>query len=128
MPLDSMTAVRELFHICFWLARTCGKGAKPMDGLTFDPTLLPKSSPVPPQTLAQLQLLEAQLAEKGSRLTELLTGKAALDAELERLTAYVIAGCTVAFFSFSLFGVFSSVSGLLLGFSKCTEAHSMSRC
>src|SRR6266481_7817450 len=59
LPLDSMTAVRELFHICFWLARTYGKGAKPMDGLTFDPTLLPKTSPVPPQTLAQLQLLEA---------------------------------------------------------------------
>ena len=34
---DSMVAVRELFHICFWLARTYAKGAKPADGLTFDP-------------------------------------------------------------------------------------------
>ena len=89
--LDSMTAVRELFHICFWLARTYSKGTKPADGLAFDPTLLPKTSPVPPQTLAQLQLVEAQLAEKDSKLSELLTGKAALDAELERLRAEIAA-------------------------------------
>jgi type I restriction enzyme, R subunit len=89
--LDSMTAVRELFHICFWLARTYGKAGKPADGLTFDPLLLPKTSPVPPQTLAQLQQLESQLAEKDTKLTELLTGKAALDAELERLRAEIAA-------------------------------------
>jgi type I restriction enzyme R subunit len=93
--LDSMTAVRELFHICFWLARTYGKTAKPADGpaldVKFDPLLLPKTSPVPPQTLAQLQHLESQLAEKDTKLTELLTGKAALDAELERLRAEIAA-------------------------------------
>src|ERR1700733_11302197 len=89
--LDSMTAVRELFHICFWLARTYGKAGKPADGVTFDPLLLPKTSPVPPQTLAQLQQLESQLAEKDTKLTELLTGKAALDAELERLRAEIAA-------------------------------------
>ena len=89
--LDSMTAVRELFHICFWLARTYGKAGKPGDGLRFDPLLLPKTSPVPPQTLAQLQPLESQLAEKDTKLTELLTGKVALDAELERLRAEIAA-------------------------------------
>ena len=88
---DSMVAVRELFHVCFWLARTYSKTHKPTDGLAFDPTLLPKTSPVPPQTLAQIQQLEAQLAEKDTRLTELLTGKAALDAELERLRAEIAA-------------------------------------
>src|SRR5438552_3126437 len=89
--LDSMTAVRELFHICFWLARTYGKGTKPEDGLLFNPMLLPTSSPVPPQTLAQLQQLESQLTEKDAKLTELLTGKVALDAELERLRAEIAA-------------------------------------
>lgn len=88
---DSMVAVRELFHICFWLARTYSKTSKPPDGLAFDPTVLPKTSPVPPQTMAQLQQLEAQLAEKDTKLTELLTGKAALDAELERLRAEIAA-------------------------------------
>jgi len=89
--LDSMTAVRELFHVCFWLARTYSKINKPKDGLTFDPTLLPKTSPVPSQTLAQLQQLESQLAEKDTKLTELLTGKVALDTELERLRAGIAA-------------------------------------
>src|SRR2546425_1016282 len=89
--LDSMTAVRELFHVCFWLARTYSKTNKPKDGLTFDPTLLPKTSPVPPQTLAQLQQLESQLAEKDTKLTELLSGKEALDAELERLRSEIAA-------------------------------------
>lgn len=89
--LDSMTAVRELFHICFWLARTYGKAGKPADGLTFDPMLLPKTSQVPPQTLAQLQQLESQLAEKDTKVTELITGKAALDAELARLRAEIAA-------------------------------------
>jgi type I restriction enzyme, R subunit len=88
---DSMVAVRELFHICFWLARTYAKTNKPPDGLAFDPTLLPKTSPIPPQTLAQLQQLESQLAEKDTKLTELLTGKATLDAELERLRAEIAA-------------------------------------
>jgi type I restriction enzyme R subunit len=88
---DSMAAVRELFHICFWLARSYGNAHRPADGLSFNPALLPKTSPVPPQTLAQLQQLEAQLAEKDTRLTELLTGKAALDAELERLRAEIAA-------------------------------------
>src|SRR5438270_9019835 len=87
--LDSMAAVRELFHICFWLARTYGKAAKPGDGLTFDPLLLPKTSPFPPQTLAQLQQLESQLAEKDTKFTELLTGTDALNAELERLRAEI---------------------------------------
>ena len=89
--LDSMTAVRELFHICFWLARTYSKTRKPPDGLLFDPMLLPTSSPVPPQTLAQIQQLESQLAERDTKLTELLTGKAAIDAELERLRAEIAA-------------------------------------
>jgi len=84
--LDSMVAVRELFHVCFWLARTYSKTRKPPDGLG-----IPKTSPVPRQTLAHLQQFESQLAEKDTRLTELLTGKAALDAELERLRAEIAA-------------------------------------
>jgi type I restriction enzyme, R subunit len=82
---DALTAVRELFHFCFWLTRTYARGAKPADGLAFDPNLLPKTSPVPPQTLAQLQTLAAQLADKDAKLTALLSDKTALDEELQRL-------------------------------------------
>ena len=60
-------------------------GAKPTDGLGFDPNLLPKTSPVPPQTLAQLQTLAEQLADKDTKLVALLSDKAALNEELQRL-------------------------------------------
>jgi len=29
---DALTATRELFHICFWLARTYARTAEPADG------------------------------------------------------------------------------------------------
>jgi len=83
--LDAITATRELFHLCFWLARTYARDAKPADGLSFNPDLLPKSSSVSPQTLEQLQKLESQLRERDEKLAGLLSGRKALDAELERL-------------------------------------------
>ena len=42
--LDALAATKELFHFMFWLARTYARGAKPADGLSFNPDLLPKSS------------------------------------------------------------------------------------
>lgn len=48
--LDAITATRELFHFSFWLARTYARGVKPVDGLTFNPDLLPKTAAAsPPQ-------------------------------------------------------------------------------
>ena len=89
--IDALMAVRELFHFSYWLGRTYGRSARPAPGITFDPKLLPRDTPAPPQTLAQLQRLESELAEKDEKLTELLTGKAALDAELARLRAEITA-------------------------------------
>jgi type I restriction enzyme R subunit len=83
--LDALTATKELFHFMFWLARTYGRGTKPADGLSFNPNLLPKSSSVSPQTLEQLQQLESQLRERDEKLSQLLSGKKALDDELQRL-------------------------------------------
>ena len=88
-PYDALAAVRELFHVCFWLARNYSRQAKPPDNLAFDPNQLPKTSPVPPQTLAQLQQLSSQLTEKDVKLDELITDKLALNAELERLRAEI---------------------------------------
>ena len=82
---DALTATKELFHVMFWLARTYGRGTKPADGLSFNADLLPKASPAPPQTLEQLQNLESQLRERDEKLAELLSGRKALDDELERL-------------------------------------------
>ena len=80
---DAIMATKELFHVLYWLARTYARGAKPPDALRFDQTLLPKTAPVPPQTQNQLQQLEASLRERDEKLAELLSGRQALDAELE---------------------------------------------
>jgi type I restriction enzyme R subunit len=87
--LDAIAATRELFHFSFWLARTYARGAKPADGLTFNPDLLPKAAPVPSQTQEQLQKLETQLSEQDEKLTKLLADKETLDEELKRLRAEV---------------------------------------
>ena len=88
LEYDSVTAVRELFHIGYWLARTYAREGKPESGLSFDPEELPRTT-VPKQTIEQLQTLEASLREKDEKLSELLADKSALDEELKRLRAEV---------------------------------------
>ena len=34
---EAANAVRELFHLCFWLARTYARQARPDDGLRTEP-------------------------------------------------------------------------------------------
>ena len=95
LPADALVATRELFHVCYWLARTYGQRSRPDPGLTFNAALLAKPAAaapaVPPQTMDQLQKLEAQLAERDERLSTLLGTTAALDAELARLREQVAA-------------------------------------
>lgn len=86
---DSIVAVRELFHVCYWLAHTYARRDRPASGLTFDPALLPKTTPIPRQTLEQLQKLGSELREKDEKLSRLLADKDSLDEELKRLRAEV---------------------------------------
>ena len=88
---DALSAVRELFHFCFWLARRYGRTARPEPGLAFAPALLPKSAATPALTQPQLQKLSAELAERNEALTVLRDQKAALDVELQQLRAEVAA-------------------------------------
>ena len=85
LQLDALTAVRELFHVAYWLAHTYARGAKPPPGLTFDSNSLPKTTPLPRQTIEQLQRLETELRDRDEKLSALLADKTALDAELTRL-------------------------------------------
>lgn len=94
VPADGQAATRELFHFCYWMARTYGRRARPDPSLTFKPALLPTTTTVtalPPQTVAQLQSLEGQLKERDAKVTALLSDKAALDAELKALRDEVAA-------------------------------------
>src|SRR5262249_42977703 len=86
---DAVTAVRELFHFTYWLTRTYGRRGRPAPGLVFRPETLPKTSPIPAQTLAQLQSLEQKLAAKDDELAAAAVSRVALDAELEKLRAEI---------------------------------------
>lgn len=86
---DATAAIKELFHVAFWLARTYARGEKPADALSFDAALLPTAAPVPRQTLDQLRKLEAELRERDEKLADLLAGKTELDAELASLRAEI---------------------------------------
>ncbi|WP_139558345.1 DEAD/DEAH box helicase family protein [Methylotetracoccus oryzae] len=85
VPTEAVNTTRELFHVCYWVARTYGRTARPDPGQRFNPSLLPKTSPIPPQTLAQLQRLEADLQARDEHLSAVLADKAALNEELKTL-------------------------------------------
>jgi type I restriction enzyme, R subunit len=92
IPLDdALVAVRELFHVTYWLARTYGRMGRPAPGLAFNAAALPKATPASSQTAEQLQRLEADLRERDERLAALLADKSTLDEELKRLRAEVAA-------------------------------------
>lgn len=77
-PVDAVSAIRELFHIGYWLIRTYGKGTKPAAGLVFSPQALPRTTQIAASTLKQLQD-SARKFEKHA--------KALADAEKERLAS-----------------------------------------
>ena len=89
--VDAIVAVRELFHLCFWLARTYEQGAKPSDDLAFDEGVLPTPAGTKAQTAADLEALERSLAERDERLAEALAAKAGAEAELAAQRAVVAA-------------------------------------
>ena len=90
-PSDAVATTRELFHLCFWLARNYSQRARPDGSLRFAPQLLPTPTAAPAQTPEQLQKLETQLRERDEKLSALLTDKLALDEELKKLREEIAA-------------------------------------
>ena len=86
---DAVAAVRELFHVTYWLARTYGRIQRPAPGIRFDPSALTQTTPLPAQTVAQLQTLETQLRERDEKLATLLADRSALDSALQHARAEV---------------------------------------
>lgn len=89
LPQDAFTAVRELFHVTYWLAHTYARGSKPSPGQIFDASLLPTEEAGSRPTAVQLRALEAELHERDEKLAVLLVDKDALDDEVKRLRAEV---------------------------------------
>ena len=93
---DALNAVRELFHVAYWLAHTYARGTHPAPGLAFDPAALPRAAPDPRHTAEQLQALQTQLHAKDESLAALLADKGALDNELKTLRAEIAAARAAA--------------------------------
>src|SRR5215203_3429381 len=74
----AVTAVRELFHLAYWLARTYARGQRPDPNLTFSPEALPQTAQVPAANLKQLQEIARRFAA---------TAKAREEAEQKRLVS-----------------------------------------
>ena len=75
---EAYTAIQELFHIAYWLARTYGDKARPDPSLQFDEKLIP-------QTKKQDAISAEQLRSVENRLRQEQTEKDALKQELEAL-------------------------------------------
>lgn len=88
---DAAGAVKELFHVCFWFARTYVRGNRPADGLAFDASQLTRRDDVVRRAFTQLQKQQKELEAKDGELTKLLTSRTALDEELKALRAEVAA-------------------------------------
>ena len=91
---DAAVTVRELFHVCFWIARTYAKASRPDPKLAFDMGKLEKALTISASTIAQIQKVEgdfkaalkrADAAEAARRTTE--EGLKAVEAELGALRA-----------------------------------------
>ncbi|MDQ0390684.1 DEAD/DEAH box helicase family protein [Labrys monachus] len=90
-PAEAANAVRELFHLCFWLARTYARQARPADGLAFDPAQLSRRTDVVKRAFAELTRLKGEMEAKDAEFAAMLRDRADLDAELQRLRAEIAA-------------------------------------
>ena len=82
---DALAALRELFHVAYWFARTYARAERPTSGLAFDPAALSPPAATGKQTAEQLRTFEERLRERDEKLAKLLADKGALDEELKRV-------------------------------------------
>lgn len=83
---DADGAVRELFHLCFWLARTYAK-APPPDTLAFDPAQITQKDDLVRKAFKELTRLKAEMEAKDHAFAALLRDQGNLDAELKAARA-----------------------------------------
>ncbi len=83
-PADAAGIIQELFHVCFWFARTYARRSRPADGLTFDPAQLTRRDDVVRRAFAEIKRQQVELEARDGELAVALRDKANLDEELKR--------------------------------------------
>jgi type I restriction enzyme R subunit len=95
---SAVAALKELHHICYWIARTYAKGAKPDAGLGFDAGRLQRRLSISASTVERIKSLRddhdaatkrASAAEEARKASD--DGRSALEAELAVLRAEIAA-------------------------------------
>jgi type I restriction enzyme R subunit len=88
---DGVAAVRELFHLSYWLVRTYARGAQPPGTLTFSAEALPVNASVPAARLDQLSAAAQRYVEAVKARDEADARRLASDEDRGRLEAEVAA-------------------------------------
>jgi len=86
---DAVVAVRELFHVTYWLARNLRARHSASARAHLRRERPPQTASVPQHTAEQLQTMELGLRDRDEKLAALLADKSALDVQLQRLRAEV---------------------------------------
>jgi type I restriction enzyme, R subunit len=86
---NAASAVRELFHIAYWLVRTYARGDKPASGIAFSVDALPQTTAVPAPRLGQLQEAARRFAEAVEAREKAEALRRASDDERVRLEAEI---------------------------------------
>ncbi len=84
---DARTAVRELFHVCYWFASTYARRERPAADAAFEASRV--STHATSNATTDLEQLQESLQRKDEDLAQLLFDKSNLDEEVERLRAEV---------------------------------------
>lgn len=95
---DAKVVVSELFHVCYWFARTYAKKSKPDPALSFDVAKLEKTLTITASTVSQINALaekqaaslRAQREAEEARMAS-EAGRATLEAEIAALRAEIAA-------------------------------------
>ncbi len=90
-PTEAANAVRELFHLCFWLARTYARKGVPADNLAFNAAQLSRKSDVVKRAFTELTRMKGEMEARDKAFETMLRDKAHLDAELQRLRVEIAA-------------------------------------
>ena len=84
VPADAVNATRELFHFCYWLARTYGRTSRPDPSLTVQPWPAARSlRHARRRPRSSFRSWKPTCKRKDEHLSALLADKAALNEELQ---------------------------------------------
>lgn len=82
---EALIAVKELFHIAYWLSFTYSKSNPAKTSLQFDATLIPNRAVAQKKSAEQLSKLQAELSSKDESLKVQLASNISLSDELTKL-------------------------------------------